>query len=232
MPYTFPVMGDYRISSVFGPRSSPGGIGSTNHRGIDIAATAGTPVVSPISGEVIFAGSAGGYGNQVQVRGDDGYTHTFSHLQGFSVKRGMTLQSGMQVGAVGTTGNSTGPHLHYEVRDAAGKAINPKGILDGALKTGKDAIVKAGKDLLGIDGDIITSAANAVIPGSGTILEATGIIGDCDLLCQFQKWIKESGFFQRLALAILAFIIIAGALYLIKGGVISQVTNKVKGAVT
>ena len=227
----FPIVGDYRVSSVFGNRSSPGGIGSTNHRGIDLAAPIGTPVVAPVSGTILSAGTAGGYGNLITMRGDDGNLYKFGHLSSYNVRAGMPVIGGSQIGAVGNTGRSTGPHLHFEVRDKSGKAINPSGLLKGALKQGKDTLLKAGKDLLGI-GDIDAGdVANVIVPGSGVVLDGLGLTGDCNWLCQLQNWIKDSGFFQRLALAILAFIVLAGAFYMMKSNIFEQATSRLKGAI-
>lgn len=220
--YVFPVAGDYRISSVFGNRRSPGGIGSTNHGGIDIRATAGTPVVSPVAGTVIFSGQRGGYGNFVSVRGTDGYVHNFAHLQGYNVQAGAPIQAGQQLGRVGSTGNSTGPHLHYEVVDSRGRKINPQGILGNALSQGK-SLLRKGQDILsGKAGDAIEGASNVILSG---------------WLSQLRKWISESGFFTRLALGVLALIIIAAAVAYfargeIKETVVPLVKNTLKGKAT
>lgn len=224
--YFFPVLGnDWRISSGFGGRSSPGGIGSTNHQGVDIAARTGTGVVAPIGGTVAYSGWARGYGNFVTVRGDDGNLYQFGHLNSRAVQSGQRVGGGSILGTVGSTGNSTGPHLHFGIKDAKGRVINPSSILEkgkGLLRKGADALGIGGKDA----GDI----ANMVIPGSGVVLDGLGITGDCGWICQLQNWIKESGFFQRLALAVLAFIILAGAFYMMKSPIVSQAANRLKGS--
>lgn len=222
-PLYFPVAGnDWRISSGFGNRSSPGGIGSTNHKGIDIAAPIGTGVIAPVSGTVIYAGQASGYGNYIKLRGDDGNIYEFGHLNSIGVSKGSTVNAGYGIGTVGNTGNSTGPHLHFGVKDALGKAINPSGLLG----KGK-SLLKKGGDLLGIStGDAVEMAANAVIPGSGVVLDALGVTSDCNWLCQLKNWIAESGFFQRLALAILAFIIIAGAVFMMRSNLVMSAVGK------
>src|SRR6185503_2410023 len=91
MDFGFIVPGS-RISSPFGSRSSPGGIGSTDHRGIDLAAPFGTPVYAPVGGSVIYSGPAQGYGsNFVKLLGDDGNTYDFGHMSAASVSKGMRI---------------------------------------------------------------------------------------------------------------------------------------------
>jgi hypothetical protein len=88
-----------------------------------------------------------------------------------------------------------------------------------------------GSKLLGIDkGDIATTALNAVVPGAGTLAEGLGITGDCNWLCQLKEWILDSGFFKRLALAVLAFIIIFAAFALMRGESIMPSALKGKAA--
>lgn len=219
----FPVLGGGTITSGFGSRASPGGIGSTNHRGIDIGGKTGTPIVAPVAGTVIGSSFMRGYGNTVDVRDAQGFTHRFAHLDSRSVTRGMNLSAGQVIGALGSTGNSTGPHLHYEIRDALGKAVNPRGLLDQAKTTLKGAIGNA----LGTG----LKAGASAIPGGSLIVgavEGAGLLDGCGPICQVQNWIKDSGFFQRLALAIFAFILLIGAVYMMKGNLISQVAGKMK----
>ena len=111
--YIFPV--DGIITSDFGHRASPGGIGSTNHQGIDIGAKTGTPVAAADGGVVVMAGWYGGYGKTVQVKHDDGTITQYSHLSWWDVNEGDTVAQGQEIGLVGSTGNSTGPHLHLGV---------------------------------------------------------------------------------------------------------------------
>ncbi|MBX0320208.1 phage tail tape measure protein [Shouchella clausii] len=113
---------DGNITSGFGPRKSPGGIGSTNHKGIDLAGKVGQALDTPVAGEVVFAGwgtkgsGYGGYGNAVGIKDANGTVHVFGHLDSVKVKKGQKVSVGTQIGAIGNTGNSTGPHLHYEKR--------------------------------------------------------------------------------------------------------------------
>ena len=106
-----------RISSVFGRRRHPILGVWRQHRGMDYAAAAGTPVRSVGDGHVIFAGHRGGYGNVVEVRHRNGYVSRYGHLRGFArgARRGTRVGIGQTVGFVGSTGLSTAPHLHFEM---------------------------------------------------------------------------------------------------------------------
>jgi len=97
---------------------------STGHRAIDYAATAGTPVRSVGDGTIIFAGRDGSYGNKVSVRHNGTYTTNYAHLSKILVKKGQKVSQGDTIGLVGSTGLSTGPHLHYEMVKN-GVKINP-----------------------------------------------------------------------------------------------------------
>ena len=112
--YNWPVSGT--ITSGFGHRSSPGGIGSTNHKGLDIAASMGTPVGAADGGVVIYAGWDGGFGKCVRIQHDDGTITEYAHLSWWDAKVGDTVGQGQTIGNVGSTGNSTGPHLHFGVK--------------------------------------------------------------------------------------------------------------------
>jgi murein DD-endopeptidase MepM/ murein hydrolase activator NlpD len=114
-----------RFSSGFGMRFHPL-LGRTRmHAGVDFAARHGTPVQSVAPGKVIFAGRNGGYGNQVQIRHDNGIVTTYGHLSGFAARAGERVAAGEKIGHVGSTGLSTGPHLHYEVH-VGGRPVNPR----------------------------------------------------------------------------------------------------------
>ena len=113
-----------RITSRFGGRSSPGGIGSTNHKGIDIAAPRGTPVYASDGGTVTYAGWMGGYGYLVRINHGNGYETYYGHNSSLTVSVGQHVYKGQQIARVGSTGNSTGNHCHFEVR-INGVARNP-----------------------------------------------------------------------------------------------------------
>ncbi|MEZ5118816.1 MAG: M23 family metallopeptidase [Candidatus Nanopelagicales bacterium] len=103
---------NYTYSAVFG---QPGGWSSGYHTGLDFATASGTPVLSALAGEVVQAGWDGAYGNRIIVRHDNGVKTLYAHLSSTSVNVGDKVTRGQRIGAVGTTGNSSGPHLHFEV---------------------------------------------------------------------------------------------------------------------
>ena len=118
--------GDFRVSSPFGLRTDPFTKKITFHKGIDLAATEGTIINSPINSKVLFAGTLKGYGNCIKLRTEDGKTFVFGHLKEIDIKEGDTISKGMRIGTVGSTGRSTGPHLHFEIRDKNNKAFDPR----------------------------------------------------------------------------------------------------------
>lgn len=115
-----------RTSSTFGWRSNPfTGEGAEWHAGLDFPAPVGTPVQATADGVVESVGPTGGYGTAVIVRNGGDYTTIYGHLRDATVAVGARVQRGDIVGHVGSTGRSTGPHVHYEVR-RGGRAVNPK----------------------------------------------------------------------------------------------------------
>lgn len=100
------------------------------HKGIDIAAPVGTPIVAAASGVVISAGwNSGGYGNLVEIRHDDGSVTLYAHNDRILVRAGQYVQQGDQVSEMGSTGYSTGPHLHFEIHPSGNGAVNPMAYL-------------------------------------------------------------------------------------------------------
>jgi|GEM_PF-6073821 len=100
------------------------------HPAIDLAGRLGTPVLATTAGQVVvFAGWRGGYGNTVIARDPFGRTHLYGHLQKIVARVGQALEQGTRLGLLGSTGRSTGPHVHYEVRDARGSHIDPVTLL-------------------------------------------------------------------------------------------------------
>jgi murein DD-endopeptidase MepM/ murein hydrolase activator NlpD len=124
--YRMPLRSFGRISSSFGPRYHPILKRQTFHNGWDIPMPIGTPVYPSRSGTVVFSGWKGGYGNTVEVRHKDGSLCRYGHLSQLGVKEGETVQkSRTLLGKVGSTGQSTGPHLHFEIITPSGKSVNP-----------------------------------------------------------------------------------------------------------
>ena len=113
------------ISSRFGARSS---IRSSAHTGLDIATSTGTPVLAAASGTVTFSGRKGSYGNLLVITHSNGVQTYYGHWSKLYVSAGTTVTQGQTVAAVGSTGNSTGPHLHFEIR-VNGVAYNPQNYL-------------------------------------------------------------------------------------------------------
>ena len=113
------------ISSRFGARSS---IRSSAHTGLDIATSTGTPVAAAASGTVTFAGWKGSYGNLMVITHSNGIQTYYGHCSKLYFSAGATVSQGQTIAAVGSTGNSTGPHLHFEIR-VNGVAYNPQNYL-------------------------------------------------------------------------------------------------------
>jgi murein DD-endopeptidase MepM/ murein hydrolase activator NlpD len=116
------------IRSRFGPRIDPINGRLRYHTGIDIAAPAGTPIGAAAAGRVVFAGRNGGYGNMVIVEHADGTLTRYGHAEKLLVKKGDEVSSGQAIALVGSTGHSTGPHLHFEVK-RNGQFVNPLTVL-------------------------------------------------------------------------------------------------------
>ena len=122
-PLTAPVSG--RVTSEFGMRSDPLDGTQRFHSGIDIACPTGTPIRAAGAGRVVFAGDRGGYGLCVVVDHGDGLSTLYAHQNRLLVDKGDPVAAGQAVGLSGSTGRSTGPHLHFEVR-RDGQAVNPQ----------------------------------------------------------------------------------------------------------
>jgi murein DD-endopeptidase MepM/ murein hydrolase activator NlpD len=120
VPTLWPVRG--MITSDFGPRRL--GRRPENHRGVDIRGRYGTPIVAAASGQVIYAGRDSGYGNLIVIDHGTGVRTWYGHLAAMYVRKGAKLKRGQRIGALGDTGRTTGPHLHFEVR-VNGTPVNP-----------------------------------------------------------------------------------------------------------
>lgn len=113
-PMQWPLAG--QITSPFGERKNPMGAGDDFHPGLDIAADEGTPIAAAAAGRVISAGPDAGYGNLVVVDDGSGMTTRYAHCSQIYARVGDVVTPGQTIAAVGSTGHSTGPHLHFEVR--------------------------------------------------------------------------------------------------------------------
>lgn len=122
----WPVSGT--ITSPFGYRRNPFGGGMEFHQGLDIAAPMGTTITAAASGTVISAGWYGGYGNYILIDHGGGMATGYGHCSQIFVSVGQQVQKGQAIGAVGSTGASTGPHVHFEVR-INGKPVDPAAYL-------------------------------------------------------------------------------------------------------
>ncbi|MCF8472626.1 MAG: M23 family metallopeptidase [Sphingomonadaceae bacterium] len=117
------------MSSGFGYRSDPFTGGGAMHAGLDFKGPVGTPILAAAKGKVVLAGFNGGYGNTIEIRHANGLVTRYAHLSGLNVRRGQMVDRGVQIGRMGSTGRSTGSHLHFEVR-LNGQAINPRKFLE------------------------------------------------------------------------------------------------------
>jgi len=127
VPGGWPVRGT--LSSVFGVRTSPFTETPVFHQGLDIVAQVGAPVLASAPGVVVKSGYEAQYGNMVAVDHGAGYRSVYAHLSSRSVEEGAFVNRGEELGKVGSTGRSTGPHLHYEVR-VNGLPVNPARFLN------------------------------------------------------------------------------------------------------
>ena len=125
VPSDKPVKMNVEFTSGFGVRSDPFHAGAAMHPGIDLAGTYGTPIYATADGTVLRAGwNSGGYGNLVELDHGRGITTRYGHMSAILVHEGDHITRGQQIGRMGSTGRSTGNHLHYEVR-IDGHAVNP-----------------------------------------------------------------------------------------------------------
>lgn len=126
--FTHPCPGYTRISSTFGYRTAPLKGASTNHKGTDFAAPTGTPIYAAADGTVTSARYSGKAGNMIVINHGSGLQTYYMHCSKLYVSAGTKVTKGQNIGAVGTTGNSTGPHLHFQVM-SGGRPVNPMNYL-------------------------------------------------------------------------------------------------------
>jgi len=231
MPTYNPIVGNYRVSSGFGTRESPNGIGSTNHRGIDMAAGLGTDVVAPTDITIQSAGyNNGGYGNLIRGVDGAGNMYEFGHLSAIDTFAGEKVAAGSIIGQVGSTGHSTGNHLHFGIKDASGNFINPAKFLSSATRLVSGKAIGAGSDLakrvagaLGVAGAPIIGPllAGAKLAGIG----GDENCGDLDYICKLRKWLKDGNFWTRFLLVVIGAIFLIAAFSLLARGQVSAIKN-------
>jgi murein DD-endopeptidase MepM/ murein hydrolase activator NlpD len=125
IPHSKPIHDSYRLSSKFAYRFHPTLFRWSVHGGIDMACPTGTPVYVPINGLVVQSGWVNGYGNYIKIKHPNGFETVYAHLSKINVKNGQKVEKNTVIGEVGSTGRSTGPHLHYEVLKNH-KRVNPE----------------------------------------------------------------------------------------------------------
>ena len=132
-PVHMPIAGNFRQSSNFGNRKDPFTGGLAFHSGIDFSAPTGSTVLSAAAGVVSYVGTRSGYGMVVEVTHPNGLLTRYAHLSGYLTREGQAVNTGTPIAKVGSTGRSTGPHLHFEIRKAD-VAINPKTFMDAGKR--------------------------------------------------------------------------------------------------
>ncbi len=135
VPVRKPIFGEIDMSSPFGMRMDPFMKGPAIHTGIDMRGDIGDPVRVTANGTVVTAGWNGGYGNMVEVDHGNGFATRYGHMSKIEVKVGQHVKIGETIGLIGSTGRSTGPHLHYETR-IDGEAVDPQKFLRAGLRLG------------------------------------------------------------------------------------------------
>jgi murein DD-endopeptidase MepM/ murein hydrolase activator NlpD len=133
VPYRKPVIGEVEFTSGFGVRSDPFLGRPAMHTGLDFRAATGDPVRATANGKVVSAGWSGGYGRMVEIDHGNGLSTRYGHLSEIGVKVGDQIKIGQVIGEVGSTGRSTGPHLHYETR-IDGEAVDPQKFLRAGVR--------------------------------------------------------------------------------------------------
>jgi murein DD-endopeptidase MepM/ murein hydrolase activator NlpD len=135
VPVRKPLIGETDLSSGFGVRMDPFVRAMAMHTGVDFRSSTGEPVRVTANGTVTSAGWSGGYGRMVEVDHGNGFSTRYGHLSEILVKPGQSVRIGSVVGRVGSTGRSTGPHLHYETR-IDGDAVDPQKFLRAGIRLG------------------------------------------------------------------------------------------------
>jgi murein DD-endopeptidase MepM/ murein hydrolase activator NlpD len=135
VPVRKPIVGEVDLSSSFGMRIDPFVRAPAMHTGLDFRSSAGDPVRATANGKVTTAGWSGGYGKLIEIDHGNGISTRYGHLSEIEVKVGQNVRIGQTIGRVGSTGRSTGPHLHYETR-IDGDAVDPQKFLRAGIRLG------------------------------------------------------------------------------------------------
>lgn len=135
VPYRKPVVGEVELSSGFGVRSDPFVGRPAMHTGLDFRGQTGDPVRATANGKVVTSGYQGGYGRMIEIDHGNGLSTRYGHLSASNVRVGEIVKIGQVIGEVGSTGRSTGPHLHYETR-IDGEAVDPQKFLRAGVRLG------------------------------------------------------------------------------------------------
>jgi murein DD-endopeptidase MepM/ murein hydrolase activator NlpD len=164
------------VVSPFGLRQLPWEASGRLHEGVDILAEPGTPVRAAADGVVVESGADAGYGRFVEVRHAEGLTTLYAHLKAIDphVTAGVALKAGQTLGAVGSTGSSTGPHLHFEIRDARDRPLNPAMFLGKAFAEADDLPLRSAQRF----GRRVRIAHVSMIPASKRALMAERAAAD------------------------------------------------------
>ena len=169
IPAYMPVK-DYRYTSTFGYRYDPFNGGTAMHAGVDMAGAMGEPIYASADGTVLQAGRSGGYGNLVELGHGKGIDTRYGHLSAILVKPGEHVRQGQLIGRMGSTGRSTGTHLHFEVR-VDGRAVNPRPFLDASayvLAAQGEAPATSGQDFGPVlEDDTVTASIGGMTPIRG-----------------------------------------------------------------
>ena len=126
------------VTSSYGYRRDPFTGAGAMHYGLDFRGPIGSPIYAAAKGKVTFVGRKSGYGNVVEITHGNGLMTRYAHMSNFAARRGQTVDAGTVIGAIGSTGRSTGPHLHFELR-INNRAVNPRPFLESAPDVLKEA---------------------------------------------------------------------------------------------
>lgn len=139
----------YQVISPFGLRQLPWEEAGRLHKGVDIAAPRGEPVLAAADGVVLQTGVDGGYGRFVRIGHAAGMSSLYGHLSAFEARPGMRVRQGQPIGKIGSTGSSTGSHLHFEIHDAKDRALNPEMFMGRRFMTRADLPLRAAARMSG-----------------------------------------------------------------------------------